>query len=110
MRTVVVFNQPAMGQPDPVLGLRLLQAFLRRCQALGDLVAIVLYNGGVTLVCEGSPVLAELTLLHEAGVEILPCGTCLEALGMWDRVRVSQPSNMDEIVKTLAGAEKVITL
>mgnify|MGYP000045518996 CR=1 FL=1 len=110
MKTVVVLNQDQMGHGDRALGQKILATFLRKSLALGSLRAIVLYNSGVRLVTKDSPVLAELAQLHEAGVDIRPCGTCLEALELAASVAVSKPSNMDEIVAELAAAEKVITL
>lgn len=110
MHTVVVINNDQMGVGDRTLGQKILATFLRKAIAITGLHALVLYNAGVKLVTAGSPVLAELTQLHERGVEILPCGTCLDAYGLTDQVAVSKPSNMDEIVAELSKAAKVLTL
>ncbi len=110
MRTVLVLNRYGMGEGDPALGLKILGTFLRKSPVLKDLHSIVLFNGGVKLAIEGSPVLAELSQLHENGVEIYPCGTCLEFFGLKDKVRIGGVSNMDAIIGELNAAEKVITL
>ncbi len=108
MRTVLILNNDQMGQGDAALGQKILANFLRKSAVLKDLAAIVLYNAGVKLVAAGSPVLVELRQLHDGGVELLPCGTCLEYYGL--QPAVAQASNMDEIVRRLGDAEKVITL
>lgn len=108
MKTVIILNHDQMGHGDVALGQKILGNFLRKSPAMQTVTAIVLYNSGVKLACAGSPVLAELTHLHEAGVDLKPCTTCLEHYGL--RLAVGQPSNMDEIVRELARAEKVITL
>ncbi len=108
MRTVILLNHDGLGHGDAALGRRLLATFLRKSIVFRSLRAIVLVNAGVKLVAADSPVLAELGALHERGVELLPCGTCLEAFGV--QPAVGPVSNMDEIIRVLDGAEKVITL
>jgi intracellular sulfur oxidation DsrE/DsrF family protein len=97
-----------MGHGDKTLGQKILATFLRKSPVMKDLTAIVLYNSGVKLVVAGSPVLSELTQLHEAGVELRPCGTCLDYYQL--KPAISGASNMDEIIRELDQAEKVITL
>jgi selenium metabolism protein YedF len=108
MKTVVVLNNDQMGQGDKGLGQKILATFLRKSPVLKELAAIVLYNHGVKLVTEGSPVLTELAQLHEAGVELRPCGTCLDYYQL--KPAVGHASNMDEIIRELDRADKVITL
>jgi hypothetical protein len=108
MKTVIVLNNDQMGQGDKPLGHKILGTFLRKSPAIREVTAIVLYNAGVKLACAGSPVLPELTQLHDAGVELRPCGTCLEYYGLTPAV--GHVSNMDEIVRELSQADKVITL
>jgi intracellular sulfur oxidation DsrE/DsrF family protein len=108
MKTVLVLNNDQMGQGDEVLGRKILATFLRKSPVMKNLTAIVFYNRGVKLVVDGSPVLTELTQLHEAGVELRPCGTCLDYYQL--KPAVSRPSNMDEIIRELDQAEKVVTL
>jgi hypothetical protein len=108
MKTVIVLNHDQMGQGDQALGQKILATFLRKSPAMKDVTAIVLYNHGVKLVTAGSPVLSELIQLHEAGVELRPCGTCLNYYQL--EPAIGQASNMDEIIRELDGAEKVITL
>jgi intracellular sulfur oxidation DsrE/DsrF family protein len=108
MKTVLVLNNDQMGQGDKTLGQKILATFLRKSPVMKNLTAIVFYNNGVKLVVAGSPVLTELTQLHEAGVELRPCGTCLDHYQLTPAV--GRASNMDEIVRELDQAQKVITL
>ncbi|MCC6406945.1 MAG: DsrE family protein [Planctomycetes bacterium] len=108
MRTVVVLNQDQMGHGDRELGRKILATFLRKAIALEGLDAIVLYNSGVKLLAPDSPVLAELTLLAERGIDLVPCGTCVQHFGL--TLATAKTSDMDTILRELAAAEKVITL
>ena len=108
MRTVVVLSRDQMGDGDRELGRRILVTFLRKAPALRGLDAIVLYNSGVKLLAGDSPVLAELTLLAERGVDLIPCGTCVQHFGL--ELAAGRTSDMDAILRELSAAEKVITL
>jgi len=110
MTTVVVINQAQMGTGDEQLGRKILATCLRKFFTFQGLEAIVLYNSGVKLATRDSYVATELTQLHEHGVDILPCGTCVEHFGLKAQMLFDHVSNMEEIVATFAKAEKVITL
>ena len=110
MKTAIVLNHDGMGHGDRELGLKILAVFLRKSPAIREVHAVILYNSGVKLAVTGSPVLAELHQLHENGVEILPCGTCLDQFGLREQLAVGEVSNMDAIVAELNTVEKVITL
>ena len=51
---------------------------------------------------------SELTMLEENGVDLLPCGTCVNHYGV--ELATGEISTMDQIVQELNKAEKVITL
>jgi selenium metabolism protein YedF len=110
VKTVIALGHDGMGHGDQELGRKILATFLRKSPALREITGIVLFNAGVKLAVEGSPVLAELRQLHEGGVDVLPCGTCIDHFGLRDNVAVGDVSNMDEIIAELTRAEKVITL
>ncbi len=110
MATVMVINQAQMGSGDVELGRKILATCLRKLSALPDLEAIVLYNSGVRLAVKDSFVARELLLLHEQGVDLLACGTCVEHFGLGDKLMVDRPSSMDEILAAMQSADKVITL
>jgi peroxiredoxin family protein len=63
----------------------------------------------VKLVVEGSPCLAELAALAEAGVPLIACRTCLDFYGLLDSVAVGEIGNMMRIVEMQAAAAKVVT-
>ena len=108
MKTVLALNNDQMGQGDVELGRKILGLLLNRAPVMKELIAIVFYNSGVKLIVDGSPVLPALKQLHDGGVDLLPCGTCLAYYGL--QPAIVGPSNMDEIIRELDRAEKVITL
>ncbi len=110
MRTVIVINNDQMGGGDAALGRTILANCLRKLPRFAGLEAIVLYNAGVRLAVEGSPVATELRLLQDRGIEILACGTCVDYYKLGDRMLVDKVSNMDAILATLQSADKVVTL
>jgi selenium metabolism protein YedF len=64
-------------------------------------VAVMLMNEGVRLACEGSSSLDDLKLLSEAGVPVKACGTCLDFLGLSDKLVVGEVGNMADAVAAL---------
>jgi DsrE/DsrF-like family len=108
MHTALLLNHDSMGHGDPALGRKILGVFLRKIPSIQQVEAIMMVNSGVKLVAPDSPVLAELRALEEHGVDLMPCGTCVEAFGV--QVAAGEVSNMDDIVAELGRADKVITL
>lgn len=108
MDTIVVMNQDQMGHGDRQLGLKILGTFLKKSISLPGFTAIVFFNAGVKLVAAGSPVLTELQLLEERGVDLVPCGTCLQHFEITPAV--GKVADMDTILRELGRAAKVITL
>ena len=108
MKTIILINQDQMGHGDRPLGQKILATFLRKSIVIEDLDAIVFYNTGTRLLDRSSAILGELSALEERGVELLPCGTCVDALGV--DLAVGRLSDMDTIVREMDRADKVITL
>lgn len=108
MKTVFVFNKDQLGHGDAALGRKTLATLLRKLPALTGSLTLVFLNAGVKLTAADSPVLPELRQLHDHGVEILPCGTCVEFYNV--PPAVSSVSNMDDILRALDTADKVVTL
>lgn len=108
MKTVLVLNQDQMGHGDRELGQRVLTTFLQKAIALDGLEAVLFYNAGVRLTGNDSPVLAELRELEHRGIDLVPCGTCVQAFEV--EVQVGQVSDMDTIVREMSAAQKVVTL
>jgi selenium metabolism protein YedF len=100
-----------MGRGDDELGHVLIRAFFH---TLGETQpspeTIIFFNSGVKLTIEGSPVLEDLRDLHDKGIQILVCGTCLGHYGIKDKVAVGEVSNMYVIAETLLQAGKVVGL
>lgn len=108
MRTVLFLNHDALGHGDPALGARILKTFLQKSVALPDVEAILMVNSGVRLIAPDSVLLPELAMLEERGIELVPCGTCLQHYGV--EPALGRISSMDDIIRALGLAEKVITL
>ncbi len=108
MKTVLILNDDQMGRGDAELGRKLLQVYLRKTPAKGKVTAVVMYNAGVKLLAKDSALLPEMHGLDQAGIDLMPCVTCIEHYGI--ELAFGDASNMDDIVAELTRAEKVITL
>lgn len=110
-RPTVVISSEHMGQGDDELGSILIKAFLFSLTQADPLPErILFYNSGVKLVCKGSPVLEDLKTLNKAGVEIWPCGTCINYYKLEDEVELGTITNMYGIVEALHSAPKLIKI
>jgi selenium metabolism protein YedF len=100
-----------MGRGDEDLGHVLIRAFFH---TLGEVQpspdTVIFLNSGVKLTVEGSPALEDLRSLHDRGIQILVCGTCLGHYGIKDKVAVGEVSNMYTIAEALLQAGKVVSL
>lgn len=109
--TVLLFSRFGLGHAPEELQTRLAGKYLSLTLESGELPArIIFYTEGVKLACEGSPVLEQLNMLESKGVELVLCSTCLEFLGIADKVRVGIVGGMTDILQTLQDAPKVISL
>ncbi|NLE44058.1 MAG: sulfurtransferase-like selenium metabolism protein YedF [Chloroflexi bacterium] len=101
----------SMGRGDDELGHILIRAFLH---ALGEVEPVpdtlIFINSGVRLTIAGSPILEDLRGLHDQGVEILVCGTCLKHYELANEIAVGEISNMYAIAETMLRAGKVVSL
>ncbi len=106
---VVAVDTDTMGRGNEALGRTLMKGFLFAVSQLPILPKTMLfYNGGATLTVNGSDSLEDLKAMAERGVEILTCGTCLNAYGLTEQLAVGSVTNMYTIVETLASAGKVL--
>jgi intracellular sulfur oxidation DsrE/DsrF family protein len=72
--------------------------------------AICFYTDGVKLICEGSPILAELAALEQRGVPLVICKTCLDYFGLADQVRCGVVGGMTDIITAMWAADSLIEL
>ncbi|OQY29948.1 MAG: hypothetical protein B6244_01430 [Candidatus Cloacimonetes bacterium 4572_55] len=113
--TVLSVQDEFMGSGDKDLGRILIRGFFHTlAESIDDpsLIPdkIVFYNVGVKLVSEDSPILSDLKMLEDQGVDILSCGICIGHFGLKDRIGVGIISNMYDIAEILLSAGKVINL
>jgi selenium metabolism protein YedF len=106
---VVQITAGTMGSGDDELGALLMRSFLKTQAELERKPdAILFYNDGVKLCCEGSYLLDDLRGLDAAGVEIIACGTCLNFFELADQLRVGRVTDMLEIAGRLADAGSIV--
>jgi selenium metabolism protein YedF len=100
-----------MGQGDETLGLKLISNYFRISLEDNRLPKIVVfYNGGVKLLCEGSPLIGILKEAESQGVKLLACKTCLDYYGLSNKIEVGMGGTMMDIITLQDSASKVITL
>ena len=107
--TVVVVAADHMGEGEGELGKNLLKAFLYALSQQESLPkAILFYNSGASLTCQGSLSLEDLKSMAERGVEILTCGTCLNFYGLTEKLAVGGVTNMYDIVEKQMAADLIV--
>jgi hypothetical protein len=109
---VIVFKSDGMGTTAAqALRETLARKFLGLIVDADPLpAAICFYTDGVKLVCEGSPVLAELAVLEQRGVPLVICKTCLDFFGLADQVRCGVVGGMTDIITAMWAADSLIEL
>lgn len=107
-RKVFLVQSEELGRGDDRLGSMLMASFLRK---LGDSenrpTALVFWNTGVRLLCEGSKVLDHLKRLETQGVEIRACTTCLQYFDLEDKLAVGRPTTMLKSIHLMLGFDVV---
>ena len=94
---------------DEVLGRKLLVLFLEKLAASGtpvDMVGCV--NAAVYLTTREGPALDSLKAIEKRGARIASCGTCLDHLGLRDRLKIGEVGNMEMTVKIMSTADRII--
>jgi len=106
---VVQVTAGTMGSGDDELGALLLRSFLKTQSQLDRKPdAIIFYNDGVKLCCEGSLLLDDLRALEMAGIEIIACGTCLNFFELGGSLEIGRVTDMLEIASRLADAGSIV--
>ena len=107
--TLVQVTADTMGTGDDDLGALLMRSFIKTLPELDSVPdAIIFYNSGVKLCCEGSLLLDDIRALEASGIEIIACGTCLNFYEIADKLAVGRVTDMLEIAGRLAAAGRVI--
>ncbi|MDR2017640.1 MAG: sulfurtransferase-like selenium metabolism protein YedF [Syntrophobacterales bacterium] len=106
---LVYINTETVGIGSDELGRLLMNSFLHTLKEL-DVPPwrVVLLNGGVKLVVDGSEYVGTLTDITNMGTEVLSCGTCLDYFHLTDKVKVGRIGNMYEISSSFLRATHVI--
>lgn len=104
----ILIQSEGLGRGDDKLGTILMASFLR---LLGDSQdkpgALVFWNSGVRLLCEGSRVLEHLKKLEGQGVDILACTTCLEYLELTAKLIVGKPTTMIKSIQSMFSTDMI---
>lgn len=109
--TVILITNNGIGKADEKLQQLLAGKYLELLAQNRSLpAAICFYTEGVRLVCEGSPVIAQLRELESQGVRLIVCSTCLNYFGLTEKLQVGIVGGMGDIIEAQTKAEKVITL
>lgn len=109
--TALLFSHFGMGHGPAQLQQVLADKFLRLSLENRTIPGKILFiTDGVRLACSGSQVLEVLRDCEAEGAELVLCSTCLETLGLLERVEVGIVGGMGDILEALTRAGKVITL
>lgn len=110
MELVHVFPANTMGRGSDELGQVLMRAYIKTMKDVSPLPRkLLFYNSGVMLTATDSDVIQPLKDLEARGVEILSCGTCLDFFHLKEKLLVGKPTNMYEIMQSMAGATKIVS-
>ena len=108
---VILLGSKSLGRGNQELGLKLSKLFLASL-ANGPTKprAIVLLNDAVELSIEGSPLISELTVLSEQGVQVFSCRSSLDEIEAEEKIAVGAQADMAKIFEVLLTALKVVSL
>lgn len=102
-RYVVTIPSEHMGVGNEELGKVLMKGFvyaLTEQEKLPEIIAF--YNGGAIYTTEGSPMLEDLKTLQDKGVDIVTCGTCLDYLGLKDKLVIGGVTNLYSMAEMMS--------
>jgi selenium metabolism protein YedF len=106
---IVVIKSLQMGRGDDILGIMLLEGFINALKDADVLPEkIILYNEGVKLAVNDSPVIDSLKEIENKGVSIMSCGTCIDFYKLKDMLAVGTITNMSSGAEMLINAENII--
>lgn len=109
--TLLQITHDGMGMGDEMLGRKLITNYLNLLIGEQRIPKfITLYNGGVKLICEGSPTIEQFKTIEGKGAKIIACKTCLNHFELLNKVQVGIPGTMIDIIELQGLAHKVINL
>ena len=109
--TLLQITQNGMGTGDEALGLQLVANYLKLINEENELPKFMaFYNGGVKLICNGSPALEIIKTIEKKGVKLIACKTCLNHFNLMDKREVGMAGTMIDIMELQRIADKVINL
>lgn len=109
--TLLQITQNGMGSGSEELGMKLITNYLTLINEQENLPQfITFYNGGVKLICEGSPVVEILKVIEAKGVKLIGCKTCLTHFELMDNLAVGMLGTMRDIVELQTVATRIINL
>lgn len=109
--SVVLVGADSLGRGSEELGHKLLGGLIYAFAHQDPLPkAMVFFNGGARLTCEGSESLEDVRDLESKGCEILTCGTCLDFYGIRDQLGVGGVTNLYRIAEIMATEPNVVSL
>lgn len=109
--TTVLIGRNVLGRGNDELGGVLMKGVLY-AMAQRDVVPrkVIFYNSGAYLTSEDSASLDDIRELERRGTEILTCGTCLDYLGIKEKLAVGGVTNLYFITEAMMEPGKVVTL
>jgi intracellular sulfur oxidation DsrE/DsrF family protein len=108
---IILVTRHGMGSADEKLQLTLIAKYFELLLQNGNFPsAVCFYTDGVKLVCEGSPVIEQLQKLEAQHVRLISCSTCLNSMGLQDKVQVGIVGGMGDILEAQIRAQKVISI
>lgn len=108
--TIILFTRNGMGDAPAELQQKLAGIFLNLLNKDAVPGIVAFYGEGVRLTCDGSPVIDPLRALADKGTTLVICQTCLDYLGLRDKLRVGTIGGMGDIVAAMGSADKVISV
>lgn len=109
--TCIFINSDKMGTGNDELGEVLIKGYIYTLtESKPYPKSIVFVNSGIKLTTVNEATVENLTILQEAGVEILSCGTCLDYYGLKENLKVGNVTNMYTIVELMNNAGKTISI
>lgn len=107
----VLIGRSTLGRGNDELGAILMKGVLYAMSQRDEVPRkIIFFNSGAYLTSEGSEALEDIRELERRGTEILTCGTCLDYLGIKEKLAVGGVTNLYFITEAMMEPGKVITL